>query len=123
MTALYDEELRPTGLQTTQFSLLQAIGLSPETTQGGLAAVLWIDSTTLSRTLKLLERERWIAIRTGKDRRERHLRLTREGQRRLDEAKPHWERAQRRLNTALGDLEWSTVTRSVDTLTKAALSA
>jgi len=67
---------------------------------------LSIDSTTLTRTLANLRRERWIAIRSGVDRRERLISLTASGRRKLESSLPQWERAQERLRKILGDRRW-----------------
>ena len=106
VTQLYDQELRKTGLCVTQFTLLQALEYIGEISQGSLGDRLSIDSTTLTRTLANLRRERWIAIRTGTDRRERLVSLTASGRRQFKLSYPHWERAQERLRRILGDQHW-----------------
>jgi DNA-binding MarR family transcriptional regulator len=83
VTALYDAELRATGYRTTQFTLLQVLRLSGEITQGGLAEMLALDSTTLTRNIAPLIREGLIAARPGTDRRERLLQLTVKGLREI----------------------------------------
>jgi DNA-binding MarR family transcriptional regulator len=106
VTHLYDSELKATGLKTTQFTLLQALDLTPRVTQGQLGELLSIDSTTLSRTLRPLVKNRWVKSLTGEDRRERFLELTQQGAKQLEGALPHWQRAQDRLRTALGESGW-----------------
>ena len=54
-----------------------------------------IDSTTLSRTLRIMAKEGWIAERRRKDRRERWLGLTRSGEAHFKRALPAWKRAKR----------------------------
>src|SRR5260370_41963200 len=54
LTQLYDEALRPVGLRATQFTILQALFLAGEVSQGGLAQILAMDSTTLTRTLRIM---------------------------------------------------------------------
>jgi DNA-binding MarR family transcriptional regulator len=106
VTRIYDRELRVVGLEPTQYSLLLALDLKGETTQGELGALLTLDSTTLTRTLRLLIRHGWISGRQGKDRRQRILRLTPEGRKKMKQARPYWERAQRKLRKSLGELTW-----------------
>ncbi len=60
LTQLYDEALRPLGLRATQFTILQALSLAGEVSQGELAQILAMDSTTLTRTLRIMGREGWI---------------------------------------------------------------
>lgn len=68
--------------------------------------MLAIDSTTLTRTLRIMVREGWIADRRGQDRRERLLRLAKDGRHRFDRALPLWEKAQAHLRHQLGDKRW-----------------
>jgi DNA-binding MarR family transcriptional regulator len=116
VTALYDTELRATGYRTTQFTLLQVLHLSGEITQGRLAEMLAMDSTTLTRNLAPLIREGLIAARPGEDRRERLLQLTARGLRESRRLTPHWERAQRRLRRGLGPKAWEALRQLLDRL-------
>src|SRR5438270_5043887 len=79
LTQRYDDALRPLGLTITQFTILQALSLAGEPTQGELGELLAMDSTTLTRTLAIMSRNGWIGKHYGADRRERRLRLTRAG--------------------------------------------
>jgi DNA-binding MarR family transcriptional regulator len=99
---MYDEELRPAGLRSTQFTLLQALNIAPSISQKRLGELLGLDSTTLTRTLARLRRKGWVQSQVGADRRELHLSLTRLGQREFSRVLPFWESAQRRLRRALG---------------------
>jgi DNA-binding MarR family transcriptional regulator len=103
LTQLYEEELRPTGLRATQFTVLQTLSLAGEVTQGKLGQILAMDSTTLTRTLSTMGRRGWIAKRRGEDRREWRMRLSKAGETQFKDALPHWERAQTRLRRKLGD--------------------
>jgi DNA-binding MarR family transcriptional regulator len=103
VTQLYEDALRPTGLRATQFTVLQALSIAGEVTQGDLARILAMDSTTLTRTLTIMGRHGWIAKRRGEDRREWRMRLSKAGQTRFKQALPHWEKAQARLRRQLGE--------------------
>ncbi len=106
LTQMYDTELRREGLRGTQFTILQALILAGEITQGRLGGILAIDSTTLTRTLKIMRREGWVSTQRGEDRREWRLGLTKEGEAMYKRALPAWERAQRRLRKRIGNAEW-----------------
>jgi len=106
VTQLYDQELRESGLRVTQFTLLQALELTGKLTQGGLGELLFLDSTTLTRTLRPLLGRGWVRSLPGEDRRERHFQLTPAGRRQLEYAWPGWERAQQRLKKVLGATGW-----------------
>ena len=98
----YDAALKPSGLHITQFTLLQALMLAPESSQKQLAELLTIDSTTLTRTLAPLRRRKWLRSVTGADRRELRLSLTPAGKREYQRVLPYWQDAQKRLQQALG---------------------
>ena len=106
LTQLYDQALRPTGLRATQFTVLQALNLAGEVTQGQLGEILAMDSTTLTRTLAIMGQRGWIVSRPGRDRRERRLRLSSSGQHQLKRGLEQWEKVQRRLRRRLGANRW-----------------
>src|SRR5512132_1038482 len=106
VTQLYDEQLRAAGLSIAQFTLLQAISLAGKPTQRRLGQILVLDSTTLSRTLRILERRGWIRRRSGEDRRERLIELTGAGRSLFKKAVPLWDRAQKLLLARLGTRRW-----------------
>jgi DNA-binding MarR family transcriptional regulator len=107
VTRMYNLELRATGLELTQFTLLMALNLTGETTQGNLGKLLALDTTSLTRMLRLLTKRGWIGAKAGDDRRQRLLRLTSSGRQKFQQSQPHWERAQRRLQKGLGLATWS----------------
>jgi DNA-binding MarR family transcriptional regulator len=121
VTRLYDQELRASGLKATQFTLLMALHTAGNITQGQLGEILALDSTTLTRTLRILLRQGAITALTGHDRRERYLRLTAEGRKRFLRARPDWQRAQRRLKSSLGQPEWQQLGEILAQVTRAAL--
>ena len=120
VTRLYDEELRYTALEPTQFTLLMALDLAGEVTQGHLGRILALDSTTLTRTLRLLLARGWVRAAAGSDRRERYLSLTPQGRRKFRRAQPAWERAQQRLEGALGPAQWKSLAATLEEVARAA---
>ncbi len=123
VTQLYSREIRRSGVDVTQFSLLMALARAGEITQGRLGERLVIDSTTLTRTLVPLCARGWIASKPGADRRQRLWRLTPAGRRQLQRARPHWERAQKRLRRELGEVEWNSLQTSLTRTAQAAQHA
>jgi len=123
VTRIYDEELRKAGLEVTQFGLLTALAATEEANQKRLSAGFAMDSTTLTRTLGLMLRQGWVRVKRGNDRRERLFRLTQAGRRKMAEAQRHWERAEQRLRTKLGDEGWKSMRQSVSRITEAAIEA
>lgn len=95
LTRIYDDALRPTGLVTTQFSLLSIIARAPgPRTLGDLAEAQVMDRTTLTRNLVPLVREGLVLITPGNDRRTRVISLTALGESIRDKARPRWQEAQ-----------------------------
>jgi len=111
LSQLYEEAMRPLGLKATQFTILQALSLTGEITQGRLGEILVMDSTSLTRTLAIMVRKGWIGERRGKDRRERWIQLTKAGKSQLAQATKLWERVQARLKEQLGVSTWNDLMR------------
>jgi DNA-binding MarR family transcriptional regulator len=106
LTQLYEDALRPLGLRATQFTILQALSLAGQISQGQLGEILAMDSTTLTRTLGIMRRRGWIAERRGDDRRVRLLRVAPAGQTQLNRALPLWEKVQDHTRRQLGGQGW-----------------
>jgi DNA-binding MarR family transcriptional regulator len=123
VTQLYDEILRAHQIEGAQFALLAMIGKSGECTQASLVERFDFDKTTISRNMRLLARKKWIEFARGEDRRERRVRLTAVGRRRLAAAKPAWRAAQGRLRGSMSQRNWDAMLAMFGRLTNAARSA
>jgi DNA-binding MarR family transcriptional regulator len=66
-----------------------------------------LDSTTLTRTLAIMKRRKWVAMRQGRDGRERLISLSTAGRERCDLASPAWQAVQDRLRSQLGEERWN----------------
>jgi DNA-binding MarR family transcriptional regulator len=106
LTQIYDTALRPVGLVLNQFTLLVAIHLVESTSITRLAEELFVDQTTLTRNLKILEKRRLVAIAPGADRRVKLVSLTDEGRTVLAQALPLWEKAQTEASEQFGSQKW-----------------
>lgn len=108
ITQLYDHALAPVDLTVTQFGLLGRLygakvrhdkGLSIKV----LAESLGMDSSTLIRNLKPLEGRGWVSDELDPDDgRARIVRITTSGTNKLNEAMPHWRKAQNDVKQKLG---------------------
>jgi DNA-binding MarR family transcriptional regulator len=98
VTAFFDDALRPTGLRATQLNILMAIAVGAPPTVTGLAEVLAMDRTTMTRNLQLLRSRGLIK---GDE-----VALTGAGRRAAARAMPYWERAQATVVEALGGARW-----------------
>ncbi len=104
VTRLYDDFLRPSGLRTTQVSLLMSAKLRGPVTLGKLAEMTVTERTTLTRNLTVLEKKGFIRIDPGQsDRRERQVSLTRQGEEALLVVIPLWEKVQSHIEKGLGE--------------------
>ena len=79
VTQTYDKVLRPSGLRSTQFSLLFVIAKLQPVGIKDLAKELVMDRTTLGRNLKVLSDRGLLDIGEGDDRRYRPITLTKDG--------------------------------------------
>jgi DNA-binding MarR family transcriptional regulator len=102
-TQFYDQHLAPSGLRTTQFSILAKLKRLGPTAINALAAELVVDRTTLGRNILPLERDGLIRIApNAADARSKELQLTKKGAVRLADAAPKWIEAQKRFESAYG---------------------
>ena len=103
VTQFYDQYLAPSGLRTTQFSILSRLKRLGPMTINALAAKLVMDRTTLGRNILPLERDGLIRIEaTISDRRAKELHLTKAGEKRLQVTQERWSEAQSRFETTFG---------------------
>lgn len=102
VTRLYDDFLRPSGLRTTQCSTLVAAKLRGPVSLTKPAELTVTERTTLTRNLAVLLKRGLISIEPGKDRRERQVAITPEGEEALKLAIPLWEAAQAHVESGLG---------------------
>src|SRR5271154_4655240 len=103
VTQFYDQFLAPSGLRTTQYSILARLQRKGPMTINALAAELVMDRTTLGRNILPLQRDGLVAVGPGKsDRRSKELRLTPAGSARCRAALKGWCEAQTRFETAFG---------------------
>jgi DNA-binding MarR family transcriptional regulator len=83
VSSLYDRLLASAGLTITQHALLANIARAGKMGRSALAVPLGMDRTTLTRNLKPLEAAKLVLPAESEDRRERLLRLSPEGSRKL----------------------------------------
>lgn len=106
LSRLYDDALRPLGIQSSQLSVLVAVAMHGEAGAaiGQLARVLVMERTTLTRNLRPLQRAKWLHIEpSADDPRARVVRLTTAGRRMLQRAYPLWEEVTESIGNAVGD--------------------
>lgn len=103
ITLLYDSLLAPSGLRSTQRSIMMQIARSQSVSMSDLAKLLVIDKSAVAQNLKPLEREGWVSVVVDSaDKRSRKITLTQAGMDKLLETQPLWERAQASFEEGLG---------------------
>jgi DNA-binding MarR family transcriptional regulator len=89
----FDEALRPLGLTNGQFSLMMSLNRPEAPNMRSVSALLAMDRTTLTASLKPLERRGLVTVTLdAQDRRSRRMVLTSAGRKLLAAAVPIWKR-------------------------------
>jgi DNA-binding MarR family transcriptional regulator len=116
VSRLFDEALQASGLRSGQFAMLLAVARGGDVTYAQLARDLVMDTSTIARSLRPLEREGLIEVLPSLDRRRKAVRLTRDGAERIRRAVPLWRDAQERFVARVGDEQWSRMLGDLDGL-------
>jgi DNA-binding MarR family transcriptional regulator len=106
VTRMYDGALQQSGIRSTQFAILVGIVKNQPVSIGALGDILIIDRTTLTRSLRLLKKERLIGISNRSTMRQRFLTLTPKGKRTLARSLPAWREAHARFVATVGSAYW-----------------
>jgi DNA-binding MarR family transcriptional regulator len=122
VTRLYDMALEQSGIRSTQFAILVGIAKNQPVSIGKLGGLLVIDATTLTRSLRLLEKEGLIAISNRAAKRQRFLTLTPRGVRTLARAVPAWRKAQEQFVATVGSEYWFALRRELERLAHVAVA-
>ncbi len=117
---MYNRHMRNSGLKGTQYTLLRALSHSGRVAVSKFAERMDIDRTTLTRNLKLLEKEGLIRIESGQDRRVRFIELTDEGDAALKKAQPLWVKAQSEMLERIGPDRWKAMMQELEQISQAA---
>jgi DNA-binding MarR family transcriptional regulator len=102
VTQFYDSYLQPSGLQTSQYSLLVRLARAGAISVTQFAQNLSMDRTTLTRNLEPLIRQGLVARASGQDQRVRMIEITPRGCELVAIARPLWAQAQERMIAGLG---------------------
>lgn len=94
VTGVYDRHLAASGVLASQMAVLWAVAATPGVTIKQLAGRIAMHETTLIRNVRVLERQGWVSVQTGADRRQRIASLTVEGRAAFANALPLWVKAQ-----------------------------
>jgi len=121
VTRLFDLALQESGIRSTQFAILVGIAKEQPVSIGSLAELLVIDNTTLTRSLRLLKKEAFIAISNRAAKRQRFLTITAEGEQALARSLPDWRAAQQRFVATIGTEHWGELQSELERLAHVAV--
>ncbi|MEF0939580.1 MarR family winged helix-turn-helix transcriptional regulator [Rhizobium sp. BR 362] len=97
--------MAPTGITSTQFSLLNFLRQNERMTMNELAAAMLMDRTTLLRAVKPLQQQELIVSAPETDGSRRlMLKLSPAGRSKITEAQPFWQAAQEEYEAQVGQL-------------------
>jgi DNA-binding MarR family transcriptional regulator len=101
VTGIYDEELRPHGLNAPQFSLLVLISRLDGATRSEIGRANNQERSTLSRNLQILLDSGWVT-ETAAEGRRKPIVVSPAGYELLDRAAPAWRAGQAKAKALLG---------------------
>src|ERR671925_2011803 len=96
VTRLYNDRLRPLGLNLTEMNLLAAIAAQGSVQPARLGRAMALEKSTLSRNSSRLVDRGWVELRDHPDGPGMLLTLTASGNEMLHHAIPAWKEAQQR---------------------------
>ena len=111
ITQYYDKALAPSGLRSTQYSLLNALSMLGEASMQDMSIIMAMDRTTLTRNLSPLVKMGLVKVSVGSDRRSRPITVTLKGKSALEKALPYWQEAQSHIVDTVGSEQWDAMMR------------
>jgi DNA-binding MarR family transcriptional regulator len=102
----YDDALKSADLKSNQFLILVAVATMQSTNFKTLAEFLGIDQSTLARNLVTVEKQNFVTVKPGKNKREKIITLSRKGRQKLVSTFPLWQKAQSDLVEGIGADKW-----------------
>jgi DNA-binding MarR family transcriptional regulator len=106
LAKLFDDELAPLGVHSSQLPVLAAVALFGDSgaTMSKLAQAVLMDRTTLTRSIRPLERAGLLRVaRSPQDARTKVVVITRSGERMIKSIFPVWERVFKKIKKSLGE--------------------
>ncbi|MBA3712494.1 MAG: winged helix-turn-helix transcriptional regulator [Pyrinomonadaceae bacterium] len=116
VSSIYDDELRPHGLKISQMHILVMVARCGSVTPQKIGEFLIMDKSTMSRSLELMTKNGWLDGTYSEAERLQQVALTKDGRKLLKAAGKAWARAQRRVEKLLGESNWASLFRAVETL-------
>ena len=122
VTRMYDLAMQESGIRSTQFAILVGIAKTQPVPMGRLAGVLMMDQSTLTRSLRLLQKQRMVTVSGRSTMRRRFLELTEAGEKALQRSLPLWRAAHADFVSAVGADYWLKLRSELEILAKTTLT-
>jgi DNA-binding MarR family transcriptional regulator len=103
LTRLYERHLAPSGMTSSQFSILSFLDHRPDITVAELANAMEMERTTLVRTIKPMKAAGWIEDGPEKLGRAVILCVSQAGLKKLEQGRPLWRAAQEAFERQVGN--------------------
>jgi DNA-binding MarR family transcriptional regulator len=103
ITSIYDQEMRPFGVNASQFSMLVLIARMGNASRAQLGRANHLERSTSTRNLQLLLAEGWAEEVLPEKGRSRPIVLSQAGRELLVSAMPSWRAAQAKAKRLMGD--------------------
>lgn len=116
VTNIYDQALRPFGVNAPQFSLLVLIAKFGPASRAEIGRVNYQDRSTLTRNLALLLAEGWVEELKTDGGRSRPIGISAKGRQLLGSAAPAWRQAETEARKLLGEDAADNILRVVDAI-------
>lgn len=106
LTNAYDRALGPSGIKTTQFTVLSVLDRESTASIGELSELLGLDQTTTTRNLMVLEDAGLVTRVAHHDPRVKLLKLTARGRQKRLTAEKYWQDVQAKVRSKVSASEW-----------------
>lgn len=103
VTSIYDQALRPFGVNSSQFSMLVVIAKMSGASRAELGRANHLERSTSTRNLQLLLDQGWVEEQAPTHGRSRPIVLSAAGRKLLEAATPAWRGAQQATKKMLGE--------------------
>jgi len=115
-TKAYENALKPSGISSSQFTILNILLEKGPLSINELAASMDIDRTTLSRNLAPMQRDELLTVESEEDLRRKVVSISNLGRAKLDNALPLWQSAQKSVINRLGPQRWHEIQTALNQL-------
>ena len=121
VTRLYDLALAPSGIRATQMAILTAVAKFQPVPMSRIGEILVLDQTTLTRSLRRLQKQGLLDVSARSAQRQRFVTLTDPGVKALALAVPLWRAVQAKFLSDMGKENWSLLRNELERLARTAV--